>query len=79
MSHAPLPASFLGMVLGIAGLGQAWRLAHRLWGTPGIIGEAVLALAATVWAVLVIAYMLQAVRKQIIPASRGWKASPPQA
>ena len=66
MSRAPLPVSFLGMVLGLAGVGQAWRLAHRLWGTPAVIGEALLLLAAAVWASLLIAYLLQTVRKPAV-------------
>lgn len=66
MSRAPLPVSFLGMVLGLAGLGQAWRLAHRLWGAPAAIGEALLLLAAAVWASLLIAYLLQTVKKPAV-------------
>ncbi|WP_374509815.1 dicarboxylate transporter/tellurite-resistance protein TehA [Niveibacterium sp.] len=62
MRAAPLPASFFGMVLGLSGLGQAWRLAHRLWGVPPWIGEAVLLLAALVWATLLLAYAVQALR-----------------
>jgi len=54
------------MVLGLAGMGQAWRLAHRLWGAPAAIGEALLLLAAAVWASLLIAYLLQTVRKPAV-------------
>lgn len=63
MSRSPLPASFFGMVLGLSGLGQAWRLAHRLWGTAAVIGEALLLLAGIVWLSLLLAYLLQAWRK----------------
>jgi len=63
MRAMPLPASFFGMVLGLSGLGQAWRLAHRLWAMPAAIGEALLLLAAVVWASLLVCYLVQALRK----------------
>jgi len=47
-----VPASFFGIVLGLAGLGGAWRLAAKQWGFPAEIGEAIFALAAIVWALL---------------------------
>lgn len=59
----PVPASFFGMVLGLAGMGQAWRLAVRLWGAPPAVGESVLALAALIWAGLLLAYLMQALRR----------------
>ena len=62
MARTSLPASFFGMVLGLSGLGQAWRLAGKLWGMPPLIGEGVLLLAGLVWATLFIAYLRQAVR-----------------
>ena len=57
-----LPSSFFGMVLGLSGLGQAWRIASQLWGMPSEIGEGVLLLATLVWAALMIAYVSQAIR-----------------
>ncbi|MBU1691947.1 MAG: dicarboxylate transporter/tellurite-resistance protein TehA [Gammaproteobacteria bacterium] len=62
MARSPLPASFFGMVLGLAGLGQAWRIAVRLWGMPASIGEGLLLLAALVWAGLLVVYGWQAIR-----------------
>lgn len=62
MTRAPLPASFFGMVLGLSGLGQAWRIASKLWGVPTQIGEAVLLVAALVWLALLLSYLTQAVR-----------------
>jgi tellurite resistance protein len=50
------PVASFGTVLGIAGLGSAWRLAHLVWGLPAAIGEAILGLAATVWIVLLVLY-----------------------
>lgn len=52
-----VPASYFGMVLGLAGLGNCWRVAGRLWNLPGWIGEAIMLLAGLVWAVLLLAYL----------------------
>jgi tellurite resistance protein len=51
-----VPAGFFGIVLGLAGLGGTWRAAHQVWQLPGVVGEAILLLAAIVWAVLVLLY-----------------------
>jgi len=59
---SPLPASFFGIVLGLSGLGQAWRVAVRLWGMPSVVGEAWLLLSVLVWAALIVAYAVQAIR-----------------
>ena len=48
-----VPAAFFGIVLGLAGLGNAWRAAHQVWQLPAIVGEIILALASIVWAVLI--------------------------
>ncbi|MDP5238540.1 dicarboxylate transporter/tellurite-resistance protein TehA [Uliginosibacterium sp. 31-16] len=63
MKQRSLPASFFGIVLGLAGLGQAWRVAHALWGLPILIGEALLGIAALVWAALLALYLVQALRQ----------------
>jgi tellurite resistance protein len=52
----PVPASFFGMVLGLVGLGNCWRTAARLWGAPGSIGETIMLIATTVWALLLLGY-----------------------
>jgi tellurite resistance protein len=57
-----IPAAFFSIVLGVAGLGLDWRLAHRVWGLPTAIGEAILALATIIWAVLVILYAAKCIR-----------------
>jgi len=51
-----IPASFFGMVLGMVGLGNAWRVAVKLWNMPTWIGEAVMLLAVIVWALLTLLY-----------------------
>lgn len=45
----PIPAAFFGMVLGIGGLGAAWRVASRVWGYPAVIGDGLLLAAAVIW------------------------------
>ena len=52
-----VPASFFGMVIGLAGLGAAWRWAHQVWGLPAIVGEAIIWLSIAVWAGLTILYV----------------------
>lgn len=44
-----VPASFFGMVLGLAGLGNAWRVAARVWDLPAVVGEILMLVAALVW------------------------------
>jgi len=50
------PASFFGMVLGIVGLGSAWRDAVRLWNLPGAIAETIMFVGAAVWVVVLLLY-----------------------
>jgi tellurite resistance protein len=52
-----VPASFFGIVLGLVGLGGAWRAAHELWGLPAVVGEALMSLGTLVWAVLMALYV----------------------
>lgn len=51
-----VPAAFFGIVLGLGGLGNGWRIAHRLWDVPAFIGEDILASAAIVWAILILCF-----------------------
>ncbi|GAA0543704.1 tellurite resistance protein [Rhizomicrobium palustre] len=57
-----VPAAFFGMVLGLSGIGQSWRLAAKLWQTPPLIGEIILGVAGAVWASLLLLYLVQAIR-----------------
>jgi tellurite resistance protein len=52
-----VPAAFFGIVLGLVGLGGCWREAYRIWNAPPVVGESVMAIAATVWALLVLLYI----------------------
>jgi tellurite resistance protein len=54
-----VPAAFFGIVLGLAGLGNAWRSAHAVWGAPANVGEALMAIAAIVWVVLLVLFVLK--------------------
>ncbi|USI74688.1 dicarboxylate transporter/tellurite-resistance protein TehA [Sphingomonas morindae] len=47
-----VPASFFGIVLGLAGLANSWRAAHLAWGMPAMIGEVLFLLAALAWAIV---------------------------
>src|SRR5882672_11016740 len=51
-ARSAVPASFFGIVLGLAGLGGAWRVAARVWQLPPVIGEALMLTAAIVWALM---------------------------
>lgn len=59
MSPPKIPAAYFGAVLGLAGLGNAWRVAHQAWGAPAIVGEAFELTACVVWAVLLVLYALK--------------------
>ncbi len=53
--HFPrVPAGMYGMVLGLAGLGGDWRLAHELWNFPAIVGEVINVVAIAVWVTITI-------------------------
>lgn len=59
MKIPTVPASFFGMVLGLAGLGGAWRAAHAAWGLPAVIGEAIMLIAGLVWLIVATLYGLK--------------------
>ncbi|HEY9642933.1 MAG TPA: dicarboxylate transporter/tellurite-resistance protein TehA [Coleofasciculaceae cyanobacterium] len=54
--HLDVPASFFGIILGLVGLGNCWRVASKIWHLPAWIGEAIMLLAAVVWLVLLLLY-----------------------
>jgi tellurite resistance protein len=56
---ARVPVAWFGIVLGVAGLGGSWRAAVRLWDLPAWIAEAILAVGAAVWLILLILYALK--------------------
>jgi len=57
-----LPAGYFGMVLGIIGMGFAWRYASTIWPVPRLIGDALVILAMVIWALLTLAFLLRLAR-----------------
>jgi tellurite resistance protein len=53
----PVPASFVGIILGLVGLGNCWRTAAHVWRLPGWVGETIMLIAVFAWAVLLLAYI----------------------
>jgi tellurite resistance protein len=53
-----IPASYFGIVLGLAGLGGTWRAATQAWQLPAV-GEAIMAVAVLVWALLLALFLLK--------------------
>jgi hypothetical protein len=53
------PVAFFGIVLGLAGLGNAWRAATAAWQVPAVVGEALMAAATVVWVIVVALYALK--------------------
>ncbi|MBE9224493.1 dicarboxylate transporter/tellurite-resistance protein TehA [Phormidium sp. LEGE 05292] len=51
-----VPASFFGIILGLVGLGNCWRVASKVWHLPAWIGEAIMLLAVVVWFVFLLLY-----------------------
>lgn len=60
LAHVPVP--LFAAVMGIGGLGGAWRLAVRSLGVPALVGEALYLIAAALFACLAVLYGLKAVR-----------------
>lgn len=52
----PIPVNYLGMVLGLAGIGLAWRYAAGILPVSHLIGESVLTIAFLIWISLIIVY-----------------------
>jgi tellurite resistance protein len=51
-----VPAAFFAVVFGLAGLGSVWRRASAVYGLPAIVGEALMACAAAIWALLLVLF-----------------------
>lgn len=54
-----VPASYFGMVLGLAGLAGTWRAAHLAWGLPALVGEVIMLVGGMVWAAVTVLYALK--------------------
>jgi tellurite resistance protein len=57
-----IPASFFGMILGLAGLGNVWRVGAKMWGLPHIVGEVIMAVAVIVWILLIVSFVSKWIR-----------------
>lgn len=57
-----VPAPLFAVVMGVTGLGIAWRKAAHVAAAPAAVGEAVLALAAVLFVAIVALYGLKALR-----------------
>lgn len=44
--YFPIPVACFSMVLGIPGMGSAWRFAAQQWGLPVAVGESLMAPAS---------------------------------
>ncbi len=52
-----IPAGYFGVVLGIVGMGSAWRFAARYWALPTAVGEIMLLSGAAIWLALACAFV----------------------
>ncbi|BDU21152.1 dicarboxylate transporter/tellurite-resistance protein TehA [Dyella sp. GSA-30] len=55
-SFPRVPASFFGIVLGLAGLANDWRAAHVVWALPAIVGEVLVAITVLAWLLITVLY-----------------------
>ncbi|MGK9175345.1 dicarboxylate transporter/tellurite-resistance protein TehA [Yokenella regensburgei] len=55
-SHINLPAGYFGMVLGIIGLGFAWRYAATIWPVTTLPANVLIILAIILWGLLLVAF-----------------------
>lgn len=54
-----VPASFFGIVLGLSGLANAWRVGARIWQLPAVVGEALTFVSIAVWLLLIVLFLLK--------------------
>ncbi len=52
-----VPAMFFGMVLGVGGLGNAWRVACRVWHLPSAIADVLCLAAVAIWLVWTVLFV----------------------
>ncbi|MCX5947037.1 MAG: dicarboxylate transporter/tellurite-resistance protein TehA [Cyanobacteria bacterium] len=52
-----IPASFFGIILGLVGLGDCWRVAHHAWGLPHWAGETIMLASFGIWVLLLGLYI----------------------
>lgn len=57
-----LPVGYFGMVLGIIGMGFAWRYASTIWPVSQAIGDGLVVLATLIWGLLTLAFLWRLAR-----------------
>jgi len=57
LSSRPIPLGSFGSVLGVVGLGLAWREAAAVQGVPALIGECIIGSGAVLFVVLLVAWL----------------------
>ncbi|WP_437889560.1 dicarboxylate transporter/tellurite-resistance protein TehA [Phytobacter sp. V91] len=55
-THINLPAGYFGMVLGIIGLGFAWRYAATIWPVTTLPANVLIVAAIVIWCLLLVAF-----------------------
>ena len=58
-----VPVPLFAVVMGLGGLGLAWRRAHEVLGWPGVVGEALLVLAAVGFVAILALYATKLARR----------------
>ncbi len=61
-THINLPAGYFGMVLGIIGLGFAWRYAATIWPVTALPADVLVILAIIIWGLLLVAFISRLIR-----------------
>jgi len=64
-----VPVAQFAIIMGLAGLGQAWSVAGTVLGVPAIIGQILLGLAAVIFAILTAIYVVKMIRYPMTVAS----------
>jgi len=65
LRRSRVPPSLFSIAFGLAGLGQAWHAAGTVLGVLSAVPDAIFALAAAVWLVLVTGYAAQGWRRML--------------
>lgn len=57
MRFPNVPASFFGIVLGLAGLGNGWRFAAKIWPIPPAVADTCFVTALAVWLIVALLFV----------------------
>lgn len=56
-----LPSGYFGIVLGIMGIGFAWRYAATIMNFPAYIGEVIISIGSVIWLLLALFFLFKAI------------------